>query len=175
MVLCGFMGAGKTTTGRLLAHRLNWRFQDADQVIEAEEGISIAEMFARFGEPYFREKEHQTISRLLSQENTVIALGGGAVENAQTRALLLAHPGSLFVHLAVSIETVLSRCSGTEDVRPIFRDRERLEARYQSRIPLYQQAPITISTDDLTPAQVSDELMRLVKKPLPSPHVRRQD
>lgn len=164
IVLCGFMGAGKTTTGELLSSRLGWSFQDVDLVIEAETGLTIAQIFAQFGEPYFRRLEHQTICRLLEQENAVLALGGGAIEDLQTRQRLLADPSTLFVHLAVTMETVLLRCSGTEAVRPVFNDRERLQARYDSRVPLYQQAHHTISTDDLSASAVADRLIALMKQ-----------
>lgn len=164
IVLCGFMGAGKTTTGELLSTRLGWSFRDVDLVIEAESGLTIAQIFAQFGEPYFRQLEHQTICRLLEQKNTVLALGGGAIEDPQTRQKLLADPHTLFVHLGVTMETVLLRCSGTEAIRPVFNDRERLQSRYDSRVPLYQQAHLTIATDALSASEVADKLIAIVKQ-----------
>lgn len=163
IVLCGFMGAGKTTAGRLLAERLAWTFQDVDAVIEQESGLKIAQIFSRFGEPHFRQLEHETICRLLERENTVFALGGGAIEHPQTRQRILAHPNTLFVHLGVTMETVLSRCSGTETIRPVFNDRERLQVRYDQRIPLYSQAHLTIPTDDISAAEVANRLIETMK------------
>lgn len=164
IVLCGFMGAGKTTTGELLAARLGWRFRDVDVVIEAETGLTIAQIFAQSGEPYFREKEHLTICRLLLEENTVLALGGGAIEHPETREQLLGDPHTLFVHLAVAMETVLSRCSGSETIRPVFNDRERLQVRYDSRLPYYRQAHITIPTDDIPATEVADRLISMLEQ-----------
>jgi shikimate kinase len=163
IVLCGFMGAGKTTTGEILAARLGWPFRDVDHVIEKETGLKIAQIFAQSGEPYFRDHEYRTISRLLGEEKIILALGGGAVEHPSTREEILADPHTLFVHLAVALETVFSRCSGTETVRPVFNDRERLETRYNTRIPYYQQAHLTVATDDISAEEVADRLMKQIK------------
>ena len=101
IVLTGFMGSGKTTAGPLVAARLGWRFVDVDDVIEAEAGATIAEIFARHGEAAFREREHAAIARLASADALVLALGGGAIEHPATRALLLAASETLLVHLEV--------------------------------------------------------------------------
>src|ERR1700722_9403973 len=89
IVLTGFMGSGKSTVGPLLAARLGWHFVDVDNVIEAEAGAAIAEIFARYGEGAFRDREHATIARLATGERLVLALGGGAIEREDTRALVL--------------------------------------------------------------------------------------
>jgi shikimate kinase len=153
IILTGFMGAGKSTVGPLLATHLGWRFIDADDVIESEAGVTIAELFARHGEPAFRDREHQTIARLAAGDSLVLALGGGAIEHAATRALLLSGPGTLLVHLEIEFETTLARCAGTENLRPIFADQANLASRYQRRLPLYHTAHISISVDALTPGQ----------------------
>ena len=101
IVLTGFMGSGKSTVGPRLAHRLGWRFLDVDAVIEAEAGISIAQIFARHGEPAFRDLEHSTVARLAAEDALVLALGGGAIEREETRTLLLTTSGTLLVHLEV--------------------------------------------------------------------------
>jgi shikimate kinase len=159
IVLTGFMGSGKTTVGPLVAARLGWSFVDADDAIEAEAGIAIAEIFARHGEPAFRDREHAAIARLAQTEELVLALGGGAIEHPSTRALLLTTPGTLLVHLQVELATTLARCSGTEQTRPILADHANLAARYQRRLPLYRLAPISIPVDSLTPQQVVDAIL----------------
>lgn len=153
IVLTGFMGAGKTTVGPLLAAHLGWRFIDADDVIESEAAATIAELFARHGEPAFRDREHQTIAQLASTDALVLALGGGAIEHDATRTLLLTTPGTLLVHLEVELSTTLARCRGTENSRPVFADQANLAARYQRRLPLYRTAHVSISVDALTPDQ----------------------
>ena len=120
IVLTGFMGSGKSTVGPLLAARLGWSFLDVDDAIEAEAGATIAELFARHGEASFRDREQAAIARLCAGEALVLALGGGAIEHAGTRALLLTAPGTLLVHLEVELATTLARCRGTEHTRPIL-------------------------------------------------------
>jgi shikimate kinase len=159
-VLTGFMGAGKSTVGPLLAARLGWRFVDADNVIESEAGHTIAELFARHGEAAFRHREHETIARLGAEDALVLALGGGAIEHAGTRDLLLTTPGTLLVHLEVELATTLARCRGTEDIRPILADEANLAARYQRRIPLYRSAHLSIPVDGLTPEEAAGAILR---------------
>jgi shikimate kinase len=153
------MGSGKSTVGPLIASRLGWSFVDADVAIEAEAGITIAEIFARHGEAAFRAREHSTIARLAQTDSLVLALGGGAIEHPATRALLLATPGTLLVHLEVELATTLARCSGTEQTRPILADQPNLASRYQRRLPLYRTAHISIPVDALTPQQVVDAIL----------------
>lgn len=164
IVLTGFMGSGKSTAGPLVAARLGWRFIDVDNVIEAEAGVTIAELFARHGEAAFRQREHAIIARLAAKDELVLALGGGAIEHPATRALLLApqlgpQAGTLLVHLEVELATTLARCRGTEHLRPILADRANLEARYLRRLPLYRLAHVSISVDALTPDEVADAIL----------------
>jgi shikimate kinase len=162
------MGSGKTTVGPLLAARLGWRFIDADDVIEAESGLTISEFFAREGEAAFRTREQETIARLVAEDALVLALGGGAIENAATRSMLPALDGTLVVHLEVQLATTLARCTGSEGTRPVLADRANLEARYQRRLPLYRSAHVSIPADALTPAEVAEAIMRAVR-PFPGP------
>jgi shikimate kinase len=157
------MGAGKSTVGRLLAQRLAWRFVDVDNVIESTTGATIADLFRQHGEPWFRELEHQTIRKLTHSDNLVLALGGGAIEDERTRHLLLAgeEPNlTALVHLEANLETVLDRCKGTENLRPILADRTNLEARYLRRLPLYRQSHLSIPVDSLPPDAIVDAILR---------------
>jgi shikimate kinase len=163
IVLTGFMGSGKSTVGPLVAARLGWRFVDADNVIEAEAGSKIAEIFARHGEGAFRDLEHATIRRLAADDELVLALGGGAVERAETRELLLSGEGTLLVHLEVALETTLARCGGTEHERPVLADRTNLESRYARRLPLYREAHVSIAADALTPDEVAEAVIRAAR------------
>lgn len=159
IVLTGFMGSGKTTVGPLVAGRLGWSFVDADDVIAAEAGTSIPEIFMREGETEFRKRERATIARLASGDRLVLALGGGAIEDAATRELLLTAPETLMVHLAVELETAIERCRGTELLRPVFADQANLPSRYERRLPLYRIAHISLKVDALTPQQVADAIL----------------
>lgn len=155
------MGSGKSTVGPLLARRLGWRFVDADDVIEAEAGCSIAEIFARQGEAAFRDREYATIARLAGSDALVLALGGGAIEREQTRTLLLSGPGTLLVHLEVELATTLARCRGTEGSRPVLADEANLMARYQRRLPLYRTAHASVSADARTPDEIAEEILKV--------------
>ena len=159
IVLTGFMGSGKSTVGPLLAERLGWRFLDVDDVIEAEAGCTIAEIFARHGEGAFRDREYETIARLAADNALVLALGGGAIEREETQALLLSSPGTLLVHLEVELATTLKRCRGTEHARPVLADQANLARRYERRLPLYRAAHVSIVVDALTPAEAVDEIV----------------
>ena len=159
IVLTGFMGSGKTTVGPIIAQRLGWKFIDVDDVIEAESGARITEIFAREGEEAFRNREHATIARLTGMDDLVIALGGGAIEREETRQMLLKSPGTFLAHLEVALETTLARCSGTESTRPVLADKANLAARYQHRLPLYRIAHASIAVDTLTPAKVAEAVL----------------
>jgi shikimate kinase len=162
IVLTGFMGSGKSTCGKLLAKRIDWRFVDVDQVIEAETGMKIAEIFGQLGEAGFREMEAAAITRLLAEEALVLALGGGAIENESARARL-DEPGTLLVHLEVSLETALARCRGNELTRPVLADQENLAARYERRLPIYRSARINLNVDTLTPPEVVEKILTLTE------------
>ena len=160
IVLTGFMGSGKTTVGPLVAKKLGWRFIDVDDVIVAEVGMPIHTIFARQGEAVFREREQKTIGRLLQNDELVMALGGGAIESDDTRALLLSSPGTRLVHLEVSLATTLDRCRGSEGIRPVLADQANLAARYERRLPLYRMAHVSIAADALPPRRLADAIIR---------------
>jgi shikimate kinase len=164
IVLTGFMGSGKSTVGLLVAEQLHWKFVDADDVITAEAGSTIPEIFVREGEVAFRERERSTIARLASDDALVLALGGGAIETEATRALLLNAPETLLVHLEVELATTLARCRGTEHLRPILADQMNLASRYQRRLPLYRMAHLSIAVDALTPEQVVEAIVDAVRR-----------
>ena len=163
IVLTGFMGSGKTTVGPLLAARLGWRFVDVDDVIEAEAGATITELFARHGEAQFRDREHATITRLAAGDALILALGGGAIEHSATRYLLLTTPGTILIHLEIELATTVARCRDTEHLRPILADQANLASRYHHRLPLYRTGHVSISVDALTPEQVVDTILQAAR------------
>lgn len=146
IVLVGLMGVGKSTVGRRLAQRLSLGFVDADHEIEAAAGMTITEIFARYGEPYFRDGERRVIARLIDDTPKVIATGGGAFVNEQTRALLLEQ--TLVVWLDAEIEVLVDRVR-RRDTRPLLRDRdpgEVLRELAALRNPLYALAHLRIAS-----------------------------
>ncbi|MGO8759563.1 MAG: shikimate kinase [Terracidiphilus sp.] len=158
------MGSGKTTVGPIVAARLGWSFIDADDAIEAEAGYTIPEIFRREGEAAFRVRERAAIGRLAAGEGLILALGGGAIEDAATRALLLDDPETLLVHLEVELETTLERCRGTEHLRPVLADEAGLASRYERRLPLYRMAHVSIAVDRLTPEETAEAILQAARR-----------
>jgi shikimate kinase len=143
IVVVGFMGAGKTSAGRKLAAALGLPFDDSDQVIEARAGRAIAQIFAEDGEPAFRALEAQVIAELVAGPPMVLALGGGAVENPDTRAALRA---ATVVHVSVSFQQAMARVGG--DARRPMLGRPDIAEVYARRQPLYSAvADIEVLTD----------------------------
>lgn len=161
IVLIGFMGAGKSTVGPILAERLGWRFIDADRELETETRTTIANLFSTLGEPAFRQLEAQTVARLCGATSIVLALGGGAVETAATRILLADSPNTCTVFLRASLEVLIDRCEQQPGaaVRPVLRQREALRQRFQSRLPHYESAHLSVDTEGLSPDTVAERLL----------------
>jgi shikimate kinase len=150
IVLVGLMGVGKSSIGRRLADRLNLRFIDADDEIEKAAGKSIADIFADDGEAVFRDGERRVIARLIndSAKPIVLALGGGAFVNDETRALLKAQ--TLSIWLNASIDVLLERTSRKPGKRPLLDvddPRSVLEQLTKERTPAYSQSDLTIMSD----------------------------
>ncbi|NIJ38546.1 shikimate kinase [Sphingopyxis panaciterrae] len=146
IVLVGLMGSGKSTIGRRLAQRLGMRFADADDEIERAAGMTISDIFARFGEAHFRDGERRVIQRLLTGKPLVLATGGGAFINDETRALILA--GSLCIWLDADIPTLVDRV-GRRSHRPLLKDRDAGEVLRELaaiRNPVYAEAHVRISS-----------------------------
>ncbi|WEK45089.1 MAG: shikimate kinase [Candidatus Sphingomonas colombiensis] len=149
IVLVGLMGAGKSTVGRRLAIRLGLPFVDADNEIEQAAGMTIAEMFAQYGEPYFRAGERRVIARLMDGAPKVIATGGGAFVNDETRALILAE--ALTVWLDASIDVLVERVR-KRDHRPLLTGKDPetvLRELAAIRNPLYAQAPVRVPSNNV--------------------------
>jgi shikimate kinase len=142
------MGAGKSTIGRRIAERLGMPFRDADSEIELAAGRTVAEIFQHLGEQEFRAGEQRVIARLLGEPPHVLATGGGALINADTRALLRAQ--ALTVWLKADLE-LLARRVGRRDTRPLLRGRDPIEvlrAQAEIRYPFYAEADVTVEVGD---------------------------
>jgi shikimate kinase len=146
IVLVGLMGAGKTTVGRRLAQRLRLNFVDADAEIEAAAGMTVSDIFERFGEPYFRDGERRVIARLVDGVPKVIATGGGAFMNAETRALILDR--GIAVWLDAEPHVLADRVR-RRDTRPLLRGKDPeivLAELARVRNPFYALAPIRVQS-----------------------------
>ena len=135
IVLCGFMGCGKTTVGRRLAAFTGRNFIDTDAYIEKKAGLTVSEIFSKYGEAYFRELEHKCVSEIAQNANCIIATGGGTVLNNEN-ALALKSNGSLFF-LDVPFETIFSRISNSN--RPLVKalSKDKLEILFEARRSAY--------------------------------------
>jgi shikimate kinase len=164
LILTGFMGAGKSTVGAILARDLGWRFLDLDQVIEANSRRTVAEIFRASGEGEFRRLERQAVRQLSKDEDIVLALGGGTVEDASTRTLLIHSPGNCLVFLHAELPDLLARCTVDGKIRPLLGAPEALEARHTLRLPHYRTAHVTVTTTGLAPQEVADRVLADVSR-----------
>lgn len=156
-VLIGTMGAGKTTVGRLLAERLGVGFADTDELIEAQHGKSVQDIFVEDGEATFRALERAAVARVLAEHDGVLSLGGGAVLDPSTRALLAAHQ---VVFLRVGLADAVKRV-GLGSGRPLLLGnvRARVKQLLDERAPVYAGlARITVDTDGREPAEIAAEI-----------------
>ena len=146
IVLVGMMGVGKSTVGRRLAARLGVGFVDADEEIEKAAGMTITEMFERYGEAYFRDGERRVIARLMDGAPKVIATGGGAFMQEETRTLILEH--ALAIWLNADIDTLVDRVSRREG-RPLLKGKDPravLTELAAIRNPVYALCPIHVKS-----------------------------
>ncbi|HAJ46907.1 MAG TPA: shikimate kinase [Alphaproteobacteria bacterium] len=147
IVLVGLMGAGKSTVGRRLGTALKLPFRDADQEIEQAAGCSIADFFDRFGEAAFREGERRVIARLLEGPRIVLATGGGAYMDLQTRAVIKER--GISVWLRAELDLLMERVSRRQ-TRPLLKTpdpRAVMERLMKERYPVYAEADITIESN----------------------------
>ena len=148
IVLVGLMGAGKSSVGRRVASRLGLPFFDADNEIEAAAGCSISDLFARYGEPAFRAGERRVMRRLLAGPRSVIATGGGAFIDLETRALIAEQ--AISVWLRADLDLLTKRVMG-RDHRPLLKDgdpRAILAGLMETRHPIYEEADLAVDSVD---------------------------
>ena len=169
IALIGLMGVGKSSVGKRLAAALNLPFKDADAEIEAAAGQSISNIFASLGEAAFREGERRVIGRLLAGPVHVMATGGGAFCQDDTRALLKAEAVTVWLKADVA---VLARRVARKDTRPLLRDKDPLEvltAQALVRYPLYEQADLVVETGEGPHQGVVDQVLQALGRLPPTP------
>lgn len=166
IVLVGLMGAGKSCIGRRLAARLDVPFVDADLEIEKAAGLSIAEIFEKYGEAYFRDGERRVMTRLLHGAPCVLASGGGAFIDAETRKLIKDKAASLW--LRAELDTLVARTKGRSH-RPLLNSgdpRETLQNLMDTRYPIYAEADVAVDTGIDNPNVTASRALEALEKHL---------
>ena len=166
IVLVGLMGVGKATVGKRLATRLGLRFLDADAEIEKAADMTVSEMFERYGEDAFRDGERRVISRLLGTQPMILATGGGAFMNEQTRALI--KEKALSIWLDADVKILADRVS-RRDTRPLLRGKDPLVVLTElaaKRNPIYAEAHIRVASNRAP----HDETVKAIMKELEAWH-----
>jgi len=162
VALVGLMGVGKTTVGRRLAKRVGAAFRDADEEVEIAAGRTVAEIFADFGEPAFREGERKVIARLLEEDTPmIIGLGGGAFINEDTRSLIKSKAVSVW--LRADLDVLVERVARKPGARPLLNEgdpRTILERLLKDRAPIYAQADIIVDSTDGSHEESAEQVLK---------------
>lgn len=164
IVLVGFMGAGKTEVGRILSKKLGYALVDADTEIEKGQDMTITEIFRQHGEPAFRDMEADVIKRLSKMNKIVISTGGGAVLRQENIDNLRAN--GVIVCLSATPETILQRTSANND-RPLLQTEnplQKIKELLEYRRPYYEKADIMIDTENKSPLEVAEEIIKKVNR-----------
>jgi shikimate kinase len=161
--LTGFMGSGKSTTGRFLARQVGWPHVDLDTRIEESAGLEIPEIFGQRGEPEFRRVEHEQLARALGEaaearQSRIMSLGGGTIAQPPNLALLREN-GAVLIWLECPIEVLLSRCAQITN-RPLFRDEASFRELYRQRLSFYQLADHRVDSN-AEPVHVVEQILAL--------------
>lgn len=160
VVLTGFMGAGKSTVGQLLARKMDWAFLDVDRQIEASTGTTARELFARLGERAFRDLESDVLTSCLARSNSIIAPGGAAIDMPRNQQALASSPATLVVFLDAPFATLIERCllqesRGGSTYRPLLHNTEAALERFSFRRSLYSaHARLTVDVAERSPDEI---------------------
>ncbi|MGN0458674.1 MAG: shikimate kinase [Eubacterium sp.] len=160
IVLCGFMGSGKTVVGKELAKIMGIKFVDTDEMIEAEQGIAIKAIFATHGEDYFRDLEFEMCKKVAQMKNCVVSTGGGAM--TFERNVEAIKQGAKIVFLDASFETICDRI-GDSTTRPLFQDRVKARQLYDERKDKYISAADYIIDGDMSARKTALEIAAIFK------------
>ena len=165
IILIGYMGSGKSTVGRKAAKAVEYNFLDTDALIEKEEGMTISGLFEEKGEPYFREKETETIRRLLAEPKGNIIATGGGLPMKEGNAELLKELGTV-IYLKAETDTLVARLSG-DTARPLLQNgdlREKIETMLAIRGPVYEQcADVVLQTDNMSFYEIICKIEQMLK------------
>jgi shikimate kinase len=157
--LVGFMASGKSTVARHLAQRLHWRAEDIDDLIETRERHTIADIFSKRGEPYFRAVERDTLKLLMPIRNMVVATGGGTFVDPDNRAAMLMD--GVVVWIDLPLPELINRIP-LDGRRPLAADRPSLERLYSSRVDTYRLAHLRVNASRVSPGVVAERILDAV-------------
>lgn len=154
--LVGFMAAGKTTLARALGARLSWGVEDIDELIEARERLSVAEIFSRHGEPYFRAVEREILHVLIPLRHVVVATGGGTFVDPDNRVAM--NLDGLSIWIDVPLDVIVTRLP-PDGRRPLAADRAQMERLYATRAAAYAQAHYRLDASNAQTEQLVDQIL----------------
>ena len=163
--LIGYMGSGKSTYGKILSKKLNFKFIDLDDYIEENTGLSIKQIFSEKGEKWFRSKETECLNTLFKKQNTVIALGGGTPINNNNMDIV--NKMSLSIYLNATPNTLYKYLKYNREKRPIISDLSDEEllkfitSHLKNREEFYKQSKIKVTTDNKSISEIVDDLLKL--------------
>lgn len=160
IILCGFMGSGKTVVGKELAKIMGRKFVDTDEMIEKEQKIAIKAIFAVYGEDYFRDLEYEVCRKTTEMKNCVISTGGGAL--TFERNVDAVKKGGKVVFLDASFQTICDRI-GNSKTRPLFQDREKARQLYNERKGKYLAAADYVIDGDMSSRKTALDIAQMFK------------
>lgn len=160
IVLCGFMGSGKTTVGLELAKIMGRKFIDTDDMIEREQGVAIKAIFTVHGEEYFRDLEFACCKKISAMKNCVVSTGGGALTYKRNVDAL--KQGGRIVFLDADFDVICQRIGNTR-TRPLFQDREKARALYDERRPKYLSAADYIVDGNMSARKTAMEIAEMFR------------
>lgn len=160
IILCGFMGSGKTVVGNELAKIMGRKFVDTDELIEKEQGVAIKAIFAARGEDYFRDLEWECCKKVSQLKKCIVSTGGGAVTFERNVEAL--KQGGKIVFLDADFDTVCDRI-GNSKTRPLFQDKEKAKALYDERKPKYLAAADYVISGNMSARKTAMEIAELFK------------
>ena len=159
IILCGFMGAGKTAVGKELAKSIGYDFIDTDELIERQQKITIKEIFNKYGEQYFRDLEHDICKKIADMKNTVVSTGGGLMTYQRNCDAI--KKGGKVIFLDASFYVICERI-GEDDSRPLFKDKAVAEKLYNERKEKYKEASDIVINGDMTVEKTVSEILKLI-------------
>ncbi len=164
IVLTGFMCTGKTSVGKLLAEKLNYQFVDTDDLIEERVGMKISDIFATYGEPYFRDVETEVVKEVAQKDNLVISTGGGVVLRKINIDEL--KKNGVIINLTAKPQTIYNRLKNQPGIRPLLNKPDPMKeiiSLLSQREEYYKNCDLRIETDNLTVGQVVEQILSFIK------------